>query len=43
MGMKTLGAVFQRLMDGIMGELQPRYVVIYIDNITVFSKDMDQH
>ena len=37
MGMKTLGAVFQRLVDSIVGELQPRCVVVYIDNITFFQ------
>ena len=43
MGMKTLGAVFQRLMDQILGPLQPQCAVVYIDDITVFSKTMEQH
>ena len=43
MEIKTLGAVFQRLMDKLKGELQPRCVVVYIDYITIFSKDMDQY
>ena len=36
-GMKTSGAVFQRLMDQMLGDLQPRCTVVYIDDITIFS------
>ena len=43
MGIKTSGAVFQRLMDAMLGELQPRCVVVYIDNITIFSPSLCQH
>ena len=43
MGMKTSGAVFQRLIDSILGYLQPRCVVVYIDNITIFSKTYEQY
>lgn len=30
-------------MDKSIGPLQPKYVVVYIDNITILSKDMEQH
>ena len=43
MGMKTSGAVFQRLMDIMLGNLQPRCAVVYIDNITIFSPSLGQH
>ena len=43
MGMKTSGAVFQRLMDAMLGELQPCCVVVYNDNITIFSPSLWQH
>ena len=43
MGMKTSGAVFQRLMDQMLGDLQPRCAVVYINDITIFSPLMDQH
>ena len=43
MGMKTSGAVFQRLLDAMLGELQPRCAVVYIDNITIFSPSLCQH
>ena len=42
-GMKTSGAVFQRLMDAMLGKLQPRCAVVYIDDITIFSPSLCQH
>jgi len=41
MGMKTSGAVFQRLMDNVLGELQPKGAVVYIDDLTIFSPTTD--
>lgn len=43
LGMKTSGAVFQRLMHNVFRGLQPNIVVVYIDNVTVFSKTMKKH
>ena len=43
MGMKTSGAVFQRLMDQMLGKLQPKCAVVHIDDITIFSPNMKQH
>ena len=43
MGMKTSGTVFQRLMDAMLGELQPRCAVVYINDITIFSPSLCQH
>ena len=43
MGMKTSGAVFQRLMDSVLGDLQPKIGVVYIDDITIFSPTLEQH
>ena len=37
MSMKTSGAVFQQLMDSVLGDLQPKIAVFYIDDITIFS------
>ena len=42
MGMKTSGAVFQQLMDIMLGDLQPKCAVVYINNITIFSPSMGQ-
>ena len=43
MGTKTSGAVFQRLMDQMLGNLQPKCAVVYKDDITIFSPSMKQH
>ena len=43
MGTKTSGAVFQRLMDAMLGELQPCCAVVYIVNITIFSPSLWKH
>ena len=43
LGMKTSGAVFQRVMDQIFARMQPNQVVVYIDNVSVFSATMAQH
>ena len=42
-GMKTSGAVFQRQMDAMLGELKPRCAVVYIDDITIFSPSLWHH
>lgn len=43
LGMKTSGAVFQRVMDQVFDGLQPKIVVVYIDDVTVFSPTLEQH
>ena len=42
-GMKTSGAIFQRMMDSVLGDLQPKITKVYIDNITIFSPTLEQH
>ena len=39
--MKTSGAVFQQLMDSVLGDLQPKIAVVYIDDITIFSPKLE--
>ena len=41
--MKTSGAVFQHLMDSVLGNLQPKIALVFIDNITIFSHTLEQH
>lgn len=41
--MVTSGAVFQRLMDKAMERLQPKCCLVYIDDVTVFFKNIDNH
>ena len=36
-------ATFQRLMERVIGDLQPSQCLIYIDDILVFSKDVSSH
>ena len=42
-GMKTSSAVFQRLMDSVLGDLQPNISVVYVENITIFFPTLEQH
>ena len=37
------GATFQRAMDIDFSEEKDKFVVIYLDDITIFSKSDDQH
>lgn len=41
--MKSAGAVFHQIMEKIISDLQPRCVLIYKDNITVYSKLIQQN
>ena len=43
MGTKISGAVFQRFMDQVLGNLQPRRAVVYIDDIAIFSLFIKQY
>ena len=43
MGTKTSRAVFQQLMDLVLGDLQPKIAVVYIDNITIIFHMLEQH
>ena len=40
-GLRNAGATFQRLMDDIFGDLD--FIVVYIDDILVFSETEQQH
>ena len=42
-GYEDFCAVFQRLMDSVLGDLQPRIAVVCIDNITIFYPMLEQH
>ena len=43
MGIKISGAVIQQLMDSVLGDLQLKIAVVYIDDITIFSLTLEQH
>ncbi|KAE8231360.1 hypothetical protein CF326_g3626 [Tilletia indica] len=42
-GLRNAPAVFQRLMDRLLAALRWRHAVIYIDDIVVASRSMDEH
>ena len=42
-GMKISGIVFQKIINDMLGDLQPKCAVAYINNITIFNKNMEQH
>ena len=42
-GLMNVGAAFQRAMDMAFAEENDRFVVIYLDDITVFYKSSEDH
>ena len=42
-GDKDVGQVVLKIGESIIGELQPRCVVVYIDDITIFSNSLTEH
>ena len=42
-GLMNAGATFQRAMDIAFSEEKDKFVVIYLDDITVFSKTDEKH
>ena len=43
MGLTNSGASFQRLMGHILRGLEYRFALIYIDDIVIFSKSVEEH
>ena len=43
MEIKTFGAVFQRLVDAMLKELQPCCAMVYINKTSIFSPSLMQH
>ena len=42
-GMGNAPVVFQSLMDLVLKGIQFKYIMVYIDNICIFSSTFDQH
>ncbi|KAE8240349.1 hypothetical protein A4X13_0g7845 [Tilletia indica] len=42
-GLRNAPAVFQRLMDSLLGELRWKDAVVYIDDVVVATRDMGEH
>jgi hypothetical protein len=43
LGLKSGPAVFQRLMDKVLGRYKWQIALVYINDIIIYSKDFDQH
>jgi hypothetical protein len=43
LGLMNIGATFQRAMDITFVEELDKFIVIYLDNVTVFSQSDDEH
>ena len=43
MGLSTSPATFQRLMNNIFSELMGRGVLVYLDDIIIYTESFDQH
>lgn len=42
-GYEASGTVFQSLTESVLGDLQPKTAMFYIDDITIFSSKLEQH
>ena len=42
-GLSGAPAIFQRLMDEVLGELLWKTVIVYLDDIIVFTRDWEEH
>ena len=42
-GLTNAPATFQRLMETCLGEMHPKWCIIYLDDIIVFSKTPEEH
>ena len=42
-GLTNAPATFQRLMESCLGDLHPKYCIIYLDDIIIFSKTPGEH
>lgn len=42
-GLRNAPAVFQRFMDSLLGPLRSNSALVYLDDVVIFSRTMDEH
>ena len=43
MGLTNAPATFQRTMNRLFSDVLDKYVVVYLDDILIFSRDLESH
>ena len=43
MGLTNAPATFQRTMNRLFSDVLDKYVVVYLDDILIFSRDIESH
>ena len=43
MGLTNAPATFQRTINRLLSDLIDKYVVVYLDDILIFSRDLESH
>ena len=43
MGLTNAPATFQRTMNRLFSDVLDKYVVVYLDDILIFSRDVESH
>src|SRR5579859_7156097 len=42
-GLYNAPAIFQRIMDQVLQELKDKYVLVYLDDVIIYSKTFHEH
>jgi len=42
-GLTNAPATFQRMMNRVFNKINGRYIVVYLDDLNIYSKDFNEH